>query len=299
MTHTEFLSNLPAETAAELAQRSDRPALLRLAVHGGLLKLGALWVALGWPLWWAILLPYGILLVFLFTLEHECTHKTPFASEALGERVGQVCGALLLIPFQWFRYFHLAHHRHTHIEGKDPELEGGTAHLERWGPFLWHVSGLPLWAAQIKLLVRVASGDADFDYVPERAKGRIISEARWHLALYTAALASLWITPLLFWIWLLPALLGQPFLRLYLMAEHGRCAFAADMFDNTRTTLTNRLVRWIAWNMPYHTEHHVMPNVPFHQLPALHDLMKGNLRHVSQGYSAFTAETLRILPRRQ
>ena len=77
--------------------------------------------------------------------------------------------------------------------------------------------------------------------------------------------------------WVMPMLLGQPFLRLYLLAEHGGCPKVRDMLANTRTTKTTALVRFLAWNMPYHTEHHVYPAVPFHRLPEAHDLLKDKL----------------------
>jgi fatty acid desaturase len=64
------------------------------------------------------------------------------------------------------------------------------------------------------------------------------------------------------------------------------------MFQNTRTTFTNRLVRLLAWNMPYHVEHHVWPAVPFHRLPEVHALMKDVLRVTSDGYAAFSREYL-------
>jgi fatty acid desaturase len=48
-------------------------------------------------------------------------------------------------------------------------------------------------------------------------------------------------------------------------------------------------VRWIAWNMPYHAEHHVCPAVPFHKLPELHGLMRTELKETAQGYIAFNA----------
>lgn len=110
------------------------------------------------------------------------------------------------------------------------------------------------------------------------------------LALYALTGASLLISPLLFWVWLLPLLLGQPALRLYLLAEHGRCAFVANMLENTRTTYTNRAVRYLAWNMPYHIEHHSLPNVPFHRLPELNRLMAEDLRVTSEGYARFTRD---------
>ncbi|MFX8624383.1 fatty acid desaturase, partial [Acinetobacter baumannii] len=39
---------------------------------------------------------------------------------------------------------------------------------------------------------------------------------------------------------------------------------------NTRSTKTNALMRWICWNMQYHTAHHAFPGVPFSNLPELH-----------------------------
>ena len=85
-------------------------------------------------------------------------------------------------------------------------------------------------------------------------------------------------------------LLGQPVLRLYLLAEHGRCPFVANMFENTRTTFTNALVRRLAWNMPYHAEHHAWPVVPFHRLPDLHVMTAPHLRVTAPGYAAFTVD---------
>ncbi len=44
-----------------------------------------------------------------------------------------------------------------------------------------------------------------------------------------------------------------------------------DILLNTRTVRANPIMRWLLWNMPYHTAHHCYPMVPFHKLPALHD----------------------------
>jgi len=92
---------------------------------------------------------------------------------------------------------------------------------------------------------------------------------------------------LLLYVWIVPAVLGQPFLRLYLLAEHGRCPFVANMLENTRTTFTNWFVRKLAWNMPFHAEHHAYPGVPFHQLPAFHVLIERHLKVTEAGYVRF------------
>ncbi|MFD0859705.1 fatty acid desaturase [Roseovarius aquimarinus] len=293
MDHKAFIAQLPPDKLAALSARDDKAGLRHLAGHAGLIAALAVWIAQGWPLWQAALLLQGIAICFLFTLAHEATHKTPFASLRLNEWVGRVCGVLMLLPFEWFRYFHLAHHRHTNDPERDPELEGGRPETRR--DYIRHISGLPYWIAMARITLNCARGRMDPAYIPARARPRIIREARAMLAIYAAVLASLLVSPLLFWIWLLPALLGQPFLRLYLLAEHGRCPMVADMLRNTRTTHTNRVIRFLAWNMPYHAEHHALPNVPFHRLPDLHAHMRGHHGVLQYGYAAFSADYARNL----
>jgi fatty acid desaturase len=138
------------------------------------------------------------------------------------------------------------------------------------------------------LILQLARGTVQARYLPAKALPRMKREARAMLALYALAALSLAFTPALLWLWLIPVLLGQPFLRLYLLAEHGDCPFVANMLENTRTTFTNRIVRFVAWNMPYHVEHHAYPAVPFHQLPALHDQIRRHLKVTSNGYARFT-----------
>lgn len=284
--HKAFLASLDGAERVRLTALSDRAGLIHLAGHLGLIAaLGGL-IGLGVPGWWALLPVQGVAIVFLFTLEHECTHRTPFASPWISDAVGTVCGFVLLLPFEWFRYFHLAHHRWTNLPGQDPELDSekpGT-----WRAFALHVSGLPYWWGMLRQTFALARGRGGARYLPAPALPRIRGQARWMLLGYALVALSLAFDPFLFWVWLLPVLLGQPFLRVYLLAEHGDCPRVADMFQNSRTTFTTALVRFLAWNMPYHTEHHVLPAVPFHHLPALHRLMADRLRVTSDGYAAFT-----------
>ncbi len=289
MDHKEFTATLPAEDLAVLNETADAPGLWHLAGHLGLIVVLGAWIALGLPVWQVALVAQGVAICFLFTLEHEATHKTPFRTEWLNEWVGRFCGLMILLPFTWFRYFHLAHHRFTNIPGKDPELEAG-AKPETWGQYVRFVSGLPFWWSMAKVTVGNALDRDPGRYIPSQARPRVVVEARWMLGIYAALLGSLFVSPLIFWVWILPCLLGQPFLRLYLLAEHGRCAFVANMFENTRTTYTNRVVRFLAWNMPYHVEHHALPQVPFHKLPELHGRMQGHHKVVSNSYREFTAE---------
>ena len=111
------------------------------------------------------------------------------------------------------------------------------------------------------------------------------------LLAYTVILAWLAITGLLVTTLLLPLLVGQPLLRAYLLAEHAGCEeTSGDMLANTRTLLTTAPVRFLSWNMPFHTEHHSFPAVSFHALPRLHRVTRDDVRHLEPGYLSFHRE---------
>ncbi|MDA8746989.1 fatty acid desaturase [Litoreibacter sp.] len=296
MNHKAALALIPDDVSSALTERENRAGLIHLAGHFALICVMGALVAARIPFWGFILPLHGIALVFLFTLEHETTHQTPFAHTGLNDWIGRLCGVVILLPFEWFRYFHLAHHRHTNDPDHDPELTSG-AKPDTWKAYLIYVSGFGYWSSMTRQLWLNATGQANAPYLPARTIPRIKREARIMIALYAFALLSLLITPVLLWVWVVPVLLGQPALRLYLLAEHGRCAFVANMLENTRTTYTNRFMRFIAWNMPYHAEHHAAPQVPFHKLPQLNTYLKDKLQVTSNSYTEFIHETMSQLPR--
>ena len=181
----------------------------------------------------------------------------------------------------------MAHHKFTNDPENDPELA-----IDSKASHIWQLSGLPFWAAMIRELFSNAITLDQSRYIPAQFRRRIRCEAQLVLGIYGLALMSLSLNPVLFWIWFLPLLLGQPFLRLYLMAEHAMCDFSPNMFANTRTILTNPVVRFIAWNMPYHAEHHTMPQVPYYRLAALHGEIRDHVKHTSDGYLRFSRALL-------
>jgi len=291
MDHKTLIASLPAEQRASFQEKSDLPGMVRLTIHWGLIALFGGLIATGAPGWQLLMVVQGVLIIFCFTLLHETTHKTPFASLWLNEMVMHVCAFLVLLPPEWFRYFHFAHHRHTNDPEHDPELAGEKA-SNRAG-YLWRITGIPVWREHVSQIWKNAIGANNDSFLPEGRKTRVLTEARIMVILYIGVIIALFMgQSWLFWCWLGPALLGQPFLRLYLMAEHGRCPSVANMLENTRTTFTNRVIRWIAWNMPYHAEHHAWPTVPFHKLPDLHEIAKPHLKKTSHGYVEFHREVV-------
>ena len=65
------------------------------------------------------------------------------------------------------------------------------------------------------------------------------------------------------------------------------------MLKNSRTTRSNAFVRWFAWNMPYHAEHHAYPGLPFHVLPAAHGHLAPAVEIEAAGYLAMNWNYLR------
>jgi len=289
MDHKAAIVALSPSRKAALTERSDHAGLLHLAGHLGLIALCAIPIVAGWPGWWLAMLPLGVLTVFLFTLSHECTHYTPFRGRWLSDLVGHAVSLPLMLLFTWFRYFHLAHHKFTNDPARDPELEHGPR-PGTWPEMLRYLSGWGYWRGMAGTLWRNAFGRIDAPYLPIRQHGAMRREARMLLVLYALTALSLAWSPLALWLWIVPSLIGQPLLRLYLLAEHGRCPPVANMLENSRTTYAGWPVRFIAWNMPFHAEHHSFPNVPFHKLPELNRDLAPLLKSTSPSYPAFAKD---------
>ena len=277
---------LSKEVIEQLSQRSDYKGLVQLAGHLSLLILTttALAQALGTNWLLPALLAHAIVLTFLFAPLHETIHFTAFRTRRLNNIVATCIGFIQLLPSGYFRGFHYAHHRHTQNPELDPELIVKKPDTRR--SWLWHVSGLPLWRNNIRLIYRHAMGIVDEAYLDERDHKIIITEARWHFGAYLAILilSLLYSTDWVWWYWILPSLLGQPFLRLFLLAEHSGCDLSDNMLQNSRTTYTAPLLNFLAWNMPYHAEHHYLASIPFHALPALHAWTGQHVKHKGSGY---------------
>ncbi len=290
-------SRLDKRALKALSRRSDLEGLTHLAGHLAVLGgTGTLvFHSLGSPLVVPALWLHGYVLVFLFAPLHETVHWTAFRTRLINDVVATLCGAILMLPARYFRAFHFAHHRFTQDPERDPELAAPkTASLACYALYL---SGWSYWRDRLTSLPSHALGRVTETFVPAAQRRTVIREARLHLLGYALVLAGSWAVGS--WAaavyWLLPVVLGQPFLRLYLLAEHTGCPLTADMFENTRTTVSTPLVRWLAWNMPYHVEHHAFPALPFHALPDAHRVIRDKIAVLAPGYIAVNREILRSI----
>jgi fatty acid desaturase len=286
----------PTELRA-LSGRSNVEGALRTGIHVALLAGTGWLVAVAGP--WTLLpamIAFGLVQVALFAPAHEATHQTAFASRRANQIVGWLAACPSLLNLQFYTAYHFAHHRHTQIPGQDPELDMEAPH--DLVSYVRRILGVPYWRLRLIVVADAWRGDMSrYPYVSKQAAPGIIRSVRAMSVTMAggsvvAALLFGWATPFEFWI--LPQLLCQPFLRGYVLAEHTGCTMDRNGLTNTRTTLTNAVVRLLMWNMPFHAEHHLYPSIPFHRLADAHGMLREKLGFVEpRGYVRWNLGVMR------
>jgi fatty acid desaturase len=246
-----------------------------------------LWIVMGW-----LLLGNGAIV-------HEAAHRHLFTSPRANHIVGSIAGASVLLPWSVYRPYHLSHHRYT-VAIEDPEgpplrfhsrLEyplltlGGLAFLVRLNGFgIATATGHPPTWLRTPAQRRAAVADTVLCIV-------VLAVAVVVAIRHPGVFAAVWLIP-----WLIALVLIVP---LVLVTEHyGATVGTVEAAENTRTVLSNRLVRWVYWNNNFHMAHHQIPTVVFQALPELGgttvDRQRGDW--VSPGYLAFHRDVWRALP---
>lgn len=281
-----------------LSHRSNVRGFVRFGSHLLLMGITGTLVWLAEPNWW-LMIPamvlHGFTIVTMFAPMHECVHRTAFANRTLNEVFGWVAGVLSFYNFTYYRHYHTWHHRYTQDAQRDPELM--TPKPQSIWSYLLEISGITFWLWRPAAFLGLAVGRATrYQFVPADARWTIALSAGAQLGIYVAGIVSIIMGYPYVWLyWFLPAILGQPLLRAILIAEHTGCSMGENGLTNTRTTLTNPLVRLVMWNMSFHTEHHLYPSIPFHQLPSAHQQLREKLRHLSPNYVAANRTVIQSL----
>ena len=280
-----------------LMARRNGPALWRLVVW--LLVLAGtgtlIWMSIGTIWMLPAMFLHGIVLVHHFSLQHECVHYTVFRTRWLNDVVGNVCGWIIGLPHQFFRFEHCDHHTFTQLTDDDPQMVPMPANLREYA---WYISSIPYWRTKITEMYRHSLGsltDEERRFVPKPVENIVFWEARLmvatYLIIFVVMLALQWWAPL--WYWLIPVMLGEPVMRFIRMTEHVGRPTVAMMRDNTRTNLVSFPWRFLCWNMNYHAEHHYVASVPFHALPRLHQKLRAHIHVEPGGYLGAHRDILR------
>ena len=296
--YRSVLKSIPTADRRALMVLTNWHGLLRLGVHLGVIgSFAVLGVMLPSPFEILAMVGQGVAMCFLFCAMHEASHGTAFRTKWLNSIVTLGAGLLLGLGPRWFKYFHADHHRYTHDPDRDPELKSPKP--ETRVAYVLYLTGLPLWVSVFRTLMGNAFKGPRDDYIPQSARQAVQTEARLMMGFYLLVIGGgfAFFPGLLIQFWLLPILLGQPFLRAFLLAEHTGCPHDPDMLRNSRTIRTNPVVMLLSWNMSYHTAHHSLPAVPFHQLAAFNSHLDDHIMHKSDGYRGFHQDTVSTLGR--
>ena len=283
----------------ELMRRSNTPALIHLGLFllATLLTGSLIWLSHGTVFMLPAMFLHGVVLVHHFSLQHECIHYTAFKTRWLNDIVGNYCGLVIMLPNRFFRYEHCDHHTYTQQNNADPEMIPLPKSI--FG-YLFYLSSIPYWRAKFKELAMHCAGiltDSEKKFTPKTEYKKLIFEARAMAAFYLViigyCIATHWWAPV--WYWWLPVVLGEPVMRAIRMTEHVGRPAVKEMKVNTRSNLTNPIMRFLCWNMNYHAEHHYASSVPFHALPSLHKKLTGYVHTEEKGYFGAHRDILRQL----
>ena len=295
----------------QLHQRSDARAFFQT---GGYL---AILIAMGVgaflcqqrELWWAMggfIFAYGTVNAFSINAVHELGHGTVFKKKWLNPFFCHLFSFLGWHNHETFQTSHLRHHRYTLHAPDDLEvvlpMKAMIMHVFKIGfiNFEW-------LKVNSKMTTRIARGKFEGEweltlYPPNEPEKRR-APVRWARILIIGH-ATVVAVSLYFGLWLLPVIVtlgsfyGSWLNFLCNNTQHiGLQDSVADFRLCCRTFTLNPFVRFLYWQMNYHTEHHMYAAVPCYQLPRLHELIKHDLPPVPHGIVGVWKEILLIQSR--
>ena len=260
-----------------LSRRTNWHGLVYLLYFVVLLVISGAWALQSLGTLWSIpaFLLYGGIWVFATSVVHETSHGTAFRNRALNEAVLFISGFMVQQTPSLVRYVHARHHSHTALVGEDPEII--LTNPMTWRDFIIKelIDLGSIWyfvKATAALAIGLPTRDAS-DCIPAQGMLRAVIEAQVYMLAYLgiilwSLMAQSWLPVLML---ILPRLFGAPTHGVILATQHfGMAQDIPDHRQTTRTMHVNPTLRLLYWNMNYHVEHHIFPQVPFHALPALH-----------------------------
>lgn len=288
-----YRTPLPSALFKSLHERSDFRAFVQT---GGFLAIAAGTGTLAFWSWSHWSWPYTVLCVFLHGMVsnfyingmHELGHGTVFKTRALNAFFVRVVSFFGWNHPDMFNASHQRHHRYTLHPPDDQEvILPVTLTVKNFvEQAICNPRGL-IWV--VKYSWRIAAG-------------RIGSEGGWEAICFPVDQPQLRRAPILwarcllgghivialaslyFGLWIIPVLVScAPFIGGWLFflcnnSQHvGRHDNVPDFRLCCRTILPNPVVRFLYWQMNYHTEHHMYAAVPCYNLKRLHEAIRHEL----------------------
>lgn len=220
------------------------------------------------------------------SLQHEALHGHPFRLRWLNEAA--VFPALLLtVPYGRFRDTHLAHHHDPILTDPYDDPESNYCDPAVWAALPWGAQAL--MRLNNTLLGRITLGPVLGNLLWLRSEAALIAAGNrpvirdWLLHGLGLALVIWWVSvaPMTGWAYLAAAYLGHALLKIRTFLEHRahEAARARTVIIEDRGPLALLFL-----NNNLHVVHHMHPNVPWYDLPALYRAHKDHYQRRNDGY---------------
>jgi fatty acid desaturase len=284
-----YKTPVPKKELRELMKRDNWHGITYVGIWFVLLILLGFFASILYPslLSIPIFFLYGVFYSASNARWHECSHGTPFKTQWINEFVFFIATAMEFRDVVVSRWSHSAHHSYTMINSFDPEI------LLKRPPSFWVVSlnffNIVSGPKQIKKTILHALGklsESAKKHVPKSEYKRMFWMARLVVFLYSIiiGLAILTNSLLPIWLFILPRFYGGLIQWAMILLQHS--GLNEDVWDhrqNSRTLILNPFFDFLYMTMQYHTAHHMYPNIPFHKLKKLNELIQYDLPEPNHG----------------
>lgn len=291
----------------QLMTRQDARPMRDMLIWLGLMGLCAGMSIYMWGSGWAVLPLYAYAVLYSTgsqSREHETGHGTAFKTKAYNKFFFELTSFMVLRESFLRTKSHDTHHQHTIVTDKDPEIVTPAppdylALLLNLFMLKRSVNGIgDIFVHSLNRLTKKDRNNG-LSALPDGAAGK----ARlWVAILVGTGGLSLYLSswlPLML-IGPVPTIFGGTLRHLFALSQH--VGLAQNVYDyrmNTRTIYLGPVLGFLYMNMQYHLEHHLYPNVPYYNLPALHEAIKDKCPPAYNGLWPVFAELLPVLWRQR
>ena len=278
----------------KLCKKSDWQGFKHMIIYFSFLALSGYLAYATWGTWWSLLffLIYGNIWGCADALWHETGHRTAFKSKFWNDFFYYIASFMdNFEPIRW-RYSHFHHHSHTiftdpldfeiHVQ-KPTDLIMFFSWYVPFSGFLFFTKSLH-WET-LKHAFGVTT-EVMKTVVPEKDRSLCRWSCRSHVFIWAATIVisivyQTWLPMLLI---VLPNLYGKTLILLFGLTQHtGLKEDIKDHRHSTRTVYLNPVFSFLYWQMEYHIEHHMFPQVPSWNLPKLHEMIKDQMPPARKG----------------
>lgn len=241
----------------------------------------------------------GVWIFSLGTVGHDCGHGSYVRPRWLNEFIGQASMIMNGMPYGGWKHSHNVHHANTNFAHNDPDrlwlYEDEFLAMSSVGRYLWKLFHTRLfWLSAVGHYFRSILPWA-FQIKQKTDQESIIKGCQQDIAIFFAVLGALHgsMYALGFgfksvFVHFFAILIGFACLSVYVRTEHYLLTNGYDVAEKpwltSRTITQNPFLDFLATNLNYHIEHHILQTIPHANLPSIRPLMKETILKANAPY---------------